>query len=193
MPTDWERQQIGTTMREMLTDRGYGGIVPREEGAAFDGETGGVIMEGVSDEGKRCLVTVHRGKLGIKTLREIGENRGDASIIVVATEKPTPPAQRHLQNHEVVEWCNVFVASEVIRNVTRHHLVPRHTRVPPSQLPSLFERWKEKDTSHLPLILVTDPVAKYLGLREGEVVHIEGPDGTQTSQFSYRRAVCPSF
>ena len=179
-------------MREMLVDRGFPTVIPREEEAAFDDGGESVMLEGRAEEA-RCLVIVHRGKLGIKTLRDLSAERGDAALIIVTTEKPTPPAQRHLQDANVVRWCSAFVTSEVIRNVTRHMLVPRHTRVDAAELPRLLERWREKDTSHLPLILATDPVAKYLGLREGEVVHIEGPDGTQTSQHYFRRVVCTTF
>ena len=180
-------------MGEMLADRGFGDIIRHDEEDVFDNEIGGVLMEGTGG-GKRCIVMLQKGKIGVKNLREIEEQRVDGvSLIIVTTEKPTPPAQRHLQGADVVKWCSVFVTSEVIRNVTRHHLVPRHTRVDPAHLPSLLERWREKDTSHLSLILVTDPVAKYLGLKDGEVVHVNGPDGTQTSQFNYRRAVCASF
>ena len=192
MSTRWEQKQIETTMREMLTDRGFSNILLLND-APFDGADGGIMMKGEDETNETCVVMIHKEKLGVKNLRDIAEKKGRGVLIILTSEKPTPPALRHLQLPEVVKWCSVFVTSEVIRNVTRHHLVPRHTRVDPSDLLSLLERWREKDISHLPLILVTDPVAKYLGLREGEVVFINGPDGTQTNQFNYRRAVCPSF
>ena len=183
-------------MEEMLVDRGFDSIIRRDGDAAFDSDTTSTMMEGVSIRDgvdSRCLVITHKGKLGVKALREICAERGDDSLIVVSTDKPTPPAQRYLQDPEVVRWCSVFVHSEVIRNVTRHHLVPRHARVPPSEIPALLSRWMEKDTTRIPLIMVSDPVAKYHGLRVGEVVHIEGPDGTHTSQFCYRRVISPAF
>ena len=178
-------------MREMLTDRGFHNVV-----MANDTPLANTFAEGgnllTTSDGARVVIFV--GKLGIKNIRDLEAehiDRGDSHLIVLTTDKTTPPAQKRLLEADCVAWCSVFRCDEVVRNVTRHKLVPRHTRVPEADLPSLLRRWRESDASHLPHIFINDPVARYLGLVEGDVVHIEGPDGTQAGHVAYRRAVAP--
>lgn len=67
----------------------------------------------------------------------------------------------------------IFDIKELQFNITKHILVPKHELIKDEEVvKSLLEQYSLKTKYQMPIILKTDPVAKYYNLKNGDVVKI---------------------
>jgi DNA-directed RNA polymerases I, II, and III subunit RPABC1 len=134
--------------------------------------------------------------VGLKQLRDYMQhlvNGNYYSGIMVCTKPMTGMALRLLRGSAGIEegpkgGVEVFVEQDLLVNITMHELVPKHVLLSRDEKKQLLERYRLKETQ-LPRIQVTDPVAKYLGLRRGQVVKIIRKSETAGRYASYRWAI----
>ena len=107
----------------------------------------------------------------IKNYLEIMKSTKVNSGIIIISGKLSQQAKQKVLDINKELQVEVFTVNELVVNITEHELVPKHILLSKEDKDLLLKRYKIKE-SQLPKILVTDPVARYLGLKRGDVVKI---------------------
>ncbi|KAJ0384115.1 hypothetical protein COL922a_009093 [Colletotrichum nupharicola] len=122
-----------------------------------------------------------------KFIHHLISNKYSSGIMV--THVPLSPAARKmLVTIESFAKVECFLEEDLLVNITKHELVPRHILLSREEKIALLKRYRLKETQ-LPRILQKDPVAKYLGLKRGQVVKIIRNSETAGRYASYRLCV----
>jgi DNA-directed RNA polymerases I, II, and III subunit RPABC1 len=187
--------RVRKTVFEMLSDRGY--VVAekyrRESKESFMEQWAEIVSRG---GGRRDLVILvqhsqnpddhmivffpedQAKRIGVKPIRELAEKMEEKAITrgIIIVQQP------------LTAFAKVFMESELIVNVTHHELVPTHIPLAVEEKKNLLDRYRVKD-NQLPRILTSDPVARYFGMKKGQVVKIIRPSETAGRYVTYRLCV----
>lgn len=79
-----------------------------------------------------------------------------------------------------------FYLKELQFNPSHHVLVPKHEKLKESEVRQLIAQYQLKNKFQLPLILKTDIMARYMGLRHGDVARITRVTPMAGQHISYR-------
>jgi len=130
-------------------------------------------------------------KIGIKTIRAYCKRMQEENItraIIVVQQSMTPSAKQSLQDMAPKYILEQFLESELLINITEHELVPEHVVMTNEEKKELLMKYKLKE-NQLMRIQASDPVARYYGLKRGQVVKIIRPSETAGRYISYRLVV----
>ncbi|QDS71887.1 hypothetical protein FKW77_010185 [Venturia effusa] len=127
--------------------------------------------------------------VGIKPLKQFVQACAEDGIhtgILITAVAPTSASLKITAaldpKDQIIE---IFQESELVVNITLHELVPTHVLLSHKEKKELLERYRLKE-SQLPRIQRSDPVAKYFGLKRGQVVKIIRKSETAGRYASYR-------
>jgi DNA-directed RNA polymerase subunit H (RpoH/RPB5) len=84
---------------------------------------------------------------------------------------------------------SVFMFSDLHFNPTRHHLVDKHTKLTKDEIKDLMTHYNIKFKTQLPIILKSDPISKWLGIRPGDIVKIDRYNPNSGLTYYYRACV----
>ncbi|KAL0007119.1 hypothetical protein SO802_008621 [Lithocarpus litseifolius] len=172
------------TVLEMLRDRGY--VVPESELARSLAEFRSVfgdkpdllslrITVPHSSNPYNRMMVIFYGTEEIRTasvrnlyaqIMRIEHLKG---LILIHESKINHFARKGLEKYPYK--VEVFQITDLLVNITKHILVPKHEILNAEGKQRLLSQYKVKDTQ-LPRMLETDPVARYYGLEKGQVVKI---------------------
>jgi len=113
-------------------------------------------------------------------------------VIFVIEHGFSPPALTCMRNVNA-QFSNsirveYFLDAELVIDITEHELVPKHEVLSEDEKNTLLERYKLKE-HQLPKIQRFDAVARYFGLKKGEVVKITRDSETAGKYVTYRVCV----
>ena len=132
-------------------------------------------------------------KISNEDIKKLGINMNNQNIkhcIIISNEELSLQAQKMVLELDLQQAFHFehFLVSELTVNITQHELVPKHLLISDEEKDAVLKKFKIKE-SQLPKILVTDPVAKYLGLRKGQIVKIIRNSETAGLHIAYRTVV----
>ncbi|CAH9106521.1 unnamed protein product [Cuscuta epithymum] len=130
-------------------------------------------------------------KIGVKNIRGCLQRMKAEDItrgILILQKKLAPQARACIAAASSLYLIDVFEEAELLFNIKEHELVPAHQLLTTEEKKRLLEKYTVKE-SQLPRIFVNDPVAKYYGLRRGQVVRITRESGTAGDYVTYRYVV----
>ncbi|GJD11410.1 DNA-directed RNA polymerases II and IV subunit 5A [Galdieria sulphuraria] len=181
--------RIRKTILEMLRDRGYVVLETSSDLEMTREEFGSRLQQANYSRESLTLLKQHQHdpsdqiyvffpaeeRVSVKTLRDyfvrMDQERVYKAILVVI-KSLSPFAKQGIQ--------------KLLVNITHHELVPKHEVLSTEGKKQLLKRYHLKE-SQLPRILMTDPVARYLGLQKGQVVKITRPSETAGRYVTYRQ------
>ena len=109
-------------------------------------------------------------------------------IIYLVKDKPTDTLIKH--GYELGRryhtYIQVFWIQTLLFNILDHVYVPKHTIISQEEIKLLQERYRLESRYQLPVILKDDPVAKFIGMRSGQVCRIERTSETAGVYHTYR-------
>uniref|UniRef100_A0A8C3T4T6 DNA-directed RNA polymerases I, II, and III subunit RPABC1 n=1 Tax=Chelydra serpentina TaxID=8475 RepID=A0A8C3T4T6_CHESE len=113
-------------------------------------------------------------KVGIKTIKMYCQRMQEENItraLIVVQQGMTPSAKQSLVDMAPKYILEQFLQQELLINITEHELVPEHVVMTKEELPR---------------IQAGDPVARYFGIKRGQVVKIIRPSETAGRYITYR-------
>ena len=123
-------------------------------------------------------------KFKINDLKKFIEDND--KIIIIFKEKINNLNIKNLKELNVV-GLETFTIKELLFNISRHDLVPKHEVIKDDEVKKMMDEYQIKQKSQLPIILRTDPMAKYLDVKSGDVVKVTrvSPSAGETIVYRY--------
>ncbi|KAK9466688.1 RNA polymerase [Lipomyces arxii] len=195
------------TVKEMVKDRGYEVLdeeltisldefrsrmcdsmgQPQRKLMCFQANPSPDAQEKFPELGSAWVEFCEEPSVGIKTMTAFCTRMTDNVIsngIFIYQNSITPSANKLLPT-VAPATIETFQEADLLVNITHHELVPKHVRLSAEEKKDVLEKYRLKE-SQLPRIQREDPVARYLGLKRGNVVKIIRRSETSGRYASYR-------
>ncbi|BAB02760.1 RNA polymerase-like protein [Arabidopsis thaliana] len=165
---------VQRTLMQMLKDRGY--LIDGSEITMTLEE----FIEKYGDNMKRSLLLLSKLRKMMTMIRAI--------LVVQDIKAFSRQALVFLGAVYPIFHIEVFQEKELIVNVKEHVFVPEHQALTTEEKQKFLERKRTRFVV-LPRIHVTDPIARYFGLKRGEVVKISRLSETSGRYITYRYVI----
>jgi DNA-directed RNA polymerase subunit H (RpoH/RPB5) len=117
------------------------------------------------------------------------DNETVTDIIIIFKEKINSFNPKNIDEFNNIN-LQTFIIKELLFNISKHSLVPRHEVVKDSmEISKLVEHYNLKSKLQFPIILKTDPMAKYLNVQSGELVRVTRISPSSGESVLYRCCV----
>ena len=124
-----------------------------------------------------------------KLLLDIDQNTCKHTIIVLLEKLSNKDTLKLETEHKDIDK-QVFLLRELQFNPTKHHLVPKHEVIrDKNEIKKIMSDLSLNHLSQLPLILKTDPIARWLYAKPGDILRISRPSETAGKYITYRHCV----
>ena len=182
-----EVQKSFVTLRQMLIDRGVDTSSLNQisaEDITSISSSRNVFHVDIASCRYRLIFDMNP-KFKLADVRKLLEEEGPTVFVVIAKDKPAHAALKGVA--ELKKDVQFFDLRELQFNVSQHTLVPKHEPIrDEAVIDALVSKYKLKSRFQFPLILTTDPMARYLALKPGQLVKITRASPSSGSYVLYR-------
>ena len=121
--------------------------------------------------------------VALKALMDEKYPTNEVTVIIVQ-DKQTPQIAKELLNDEY-KLYEIFSMKNLMFNITHHEIVPRHILLNQEEVDMILKQY-QTTRAQLPKLLTTDPVAKYYGMKAGDVCKIIRQSPMTGESYYYR-------
>jgi len=104
--------------------------------------------------------------------------------VIIIQDKQTPQITKELLNDEY-KLYEIFSMKNLMFNITHHEIVPKHILLNQEEADQMLKQY-QSTRAQLPKLLTTDPVAKYYGMKAGDVCKIIRQSPMTGESYYYR-------
>ena len=126
-------------------------------------------------------------RIGIKRVRALLEAFPTSCLVLIALDGATPFAKRELIG---VERVHIFLFRELIHNVSRHRLVPKHEMLTGEEAKEVAQKYCMLESQWM-ILSQNDPVARYYAWPVGAIIRIYRTGVSQDTNIVYRKVAKP--
>ena len=117
------------------------------------------------------------------------QNITNGIFVIREIKSLTPTAKNELKKKKDIN-VTIFTENELAFNITKHFLVPFHELLSEEEK-QLILKDNMVTPEQLPKIYVTDPVSKYYGFKENQVIRIHRDTSETAGKYKHYRLVIP--
>lgn len=125
----------------------------------------------------------------------ITKNDNTKNFIIITID--VPAVKQSILQFQIIDkslqsiggMLQIFYVDELRYNPMSHRLVPKHEKLTDVQAKKVMEDYRIKSKSQFPMILKTDPISKWLGLKHGDIVKITHINNNSGEYNYYRCAI----
>jgi len=112
-------------------------------------------------------------------------------IIILNNDNISVPVLSHINKYDKIiqklgGMLQYFQLKNLMFNPTKHELVPKHTKLSNTEVTEIMTKYMIKSKLSMPIILHNDPIAKWLGLKQGDIVKIDRYNENSGISYYYR-------
>lgn len=141
---------------------------------------------------KEVLKDVAKEFKEIDDVAEIVEKYNNTPNFIIVVIDPPSSASNNLfiakdkELGAIGGMLQLFQLRELMYNPSKHELVPKHEKLSEADAKNIMETYMIKSKTQMPLIHRTDVMARWLGLRHGDIVKITRYNETSGEYYYYR-------
>jgi len=189
--------RVRKTTMEMLEDRGYE-VSEEDKNMNYEDFTNRL------EENSIQLIATHRmnpvkmvyvafildaksfSKKDLVALKALMDDKYPTNevTVIIVQDKQTPQIAKELLNDEY-KLYEIFSMKNLMFNITHHEIVPRHILLNQEEVDMILKQY-QTTRAQLPKLLTTDPVAKYYGMKAGDVCKIIRQSPMTGESYYYR-------
>jgi DNA-directed RNA polymerase I, II, and III subunit RPABC1 len=152
------------TLKEMLEQRGY----------TVEDKSEGMIG---SKRGRSSIIVFFNlaPKVNNERIQDYITRMTNLDVkhsIIVYTDSVTSQAQKVIDELQDMRM-ELFHMNSLRYNITKHRLVPKHTQLTKAEAKAFKETYGTK----IPILMYTDPVARFYDFQRGDVIRVNRPNG----------------